>query len=221
MELVFHEISIVLLAASHNPSLLNPDFLKYNKIVPARLGLATPPICSEVMSQVVYAEGLAILSQSNQLIFTEQVRGRSLDDLLIAEAAMNYVRTIPHVQYTAAGTNPKAYATPDRAAAEVLLASMVAEGPWREFRGAKPVVEIQLRYPLADTRVGLSIKAGDKATAPGVENVILFAGNFHRDIKEPVVSEASVRAIEFVNGWRDDLIVFQELVDAHFLEAIE
>ena len=56
------ELSVVLVADSNNPSILNPDFLHYNKIVDKGHGVLDSPISTPGFSQVAYENGVTVTS---------------------------------------------------------------------------------------------------------------------------------------------------------------
>ena len=65
------ELAAVVVARNHNPTILNPDFLKYNNIVPANWELAESPLCTPPVAQVKYTNGISIVAQK---IDQQQVR---------------------------------------------------------------------------------------------------------------------------------------------------
>ena len=67
--LVIRELSVVIAGRHHNPSILNPDFLKLNQIVPQDWQLLQSPFCSDMISQVVFNNGVAVVSQQDKIIF--------------------------------------------------------------------------------------------------------------------------------------------------------
>lgn len=71
------EFSIVVVAKSHNPAILNPDFLKDNEIVPANWELEKPPVCLEPVAEIVFKNKVRIIAQLDKLIFSENVKAKS------------------------------------------------------------------------------------------------------------------------------------------------
>jgi len=101
------EFAIVLAAKSNNPTILNPDFLQYNKIIDRTLELRQPPICTEPFAQVSYQNGITITSQLDKVIFAVRKTAESVRDFdELFEIAKKYVNLIPHVEYTGIGINP-------------------------------------------------------------------------------------------------------------------
>ncbi len=100
--------SIVVLAQAHNPSILNPDFLKNNGII-APSFKPNNVICTPPLSQVSYIEGLSIVAEFEKLQFIDIKKERIPFESPIPEIAIKYIKTLPHVQYTAVGLNFKAH----------------------------------------------------------------------------------------------------------------
>ena len=63
-EFVFSELTIVIVAENHNPTILNPDFLKFNDIVPKEWDMGQPPLCTPPISQVEYKNGIKIIHRT-------------------------------------------------------------------------------------------------------------------------------------------------------------
>lgn len=103
LDITYSGFAIVLAANSNNPTILNPDFLKYNKIIDEAFELRQAPICTEPFSQVAYKNGLVVTSQLDKVIFSTSAveHGVKFEDLALI--VKNYVTLIPHVEYTGIG----------------------------------------------------------------------------------------------------------------------
>ena len=100
------QFSIVVLATDHNPTILNPDFLRLQEIVPADWGwdLASPPITTPPFATVQYESGVSISVESNKLQVADNKITEPTESKIIA-MVKRYVAVIPHVRYTAVGIN--------------------------------------------------------------------------------------------------------------------
>jgi len=131
------ELTIVLVARSHNPSILNPDFLRYNHIVPENWNVKQKPICIEPMAQVVFENGIQITAELDKVIFLELTKdGKDIDEVKIPEIALSYINVIPHVNYTAVGINPRghlAFETADDAE-NFIMATFANIDPWKKSK---------------------------------------------------------------------------------------
>ncbi len=89
--LEFTELSIVIVAENHNPTILNPDFLKFNGIVPKEWVVSKPPLCAYPVSQVEYQNGMRITAELNKLIFFTPEFVNNHFDMNISDVAKRYV----------------------------------------------------------------------------------------------------------------------------------
>lgn len=70
-KLVIQELAIVVVGKNHNLTILNPDFLKTNGIVPDEWQLAVSPVSVDPLAQVIFQNGLSIVAQFDKVIFSE------------------------------------------------------------------------------------------------------------------------------------------------------
>ena len=99
-----HNVSVVVTAEFHNPSILNPDFLVSRGIVPTDWSLAetltTPPV-----SVVKYTNGIAWTVDQSRLTVTEDC-GPAFRDHYESHALVTaYLERLPHVPYRGLGLN--------------------------------------------------------------------------------------------------------------------
>src|SRR4051794_32805637 len=67
LQISFADTTVVVLAQTHNPSILHPAFLTKEGIVPADWALAADPITTPVAAQASYQNGVAIAAQPTRL----------------------------------------------------------------------------------------------------------------------------------------------------------
>ena len=104
-ELQIIDASIALVANNNNPTILNPDFLKYNAIIPSDWELSTSPIVTEPFAQVSFKNAFQITSQFQKIVFSCNDFSE-IDLETIASTAKRYIETIYNVKYVALGFNP-------------------------------------------------------------------------------------------------------------------
>ena len=107
-----HNVSVVVTAEFHNPSILNPDFLVSRGIVPADWSVAetltTPPV-----SVVKYTNGIAWTVDQSRLTVTEKC-GPAFRDHYESHALLTaYLDKLPHVPYRGLGLNCEVSALQD------------------------------------------------------------------------------------------------------------
>jgi len=218
-DLRLSQISVVILAKNHNPSILNPDFLRINGIVPDDWEVDTPTFSSEEISQVTYSNGFQINMDLENLVFLQSYKSSSIA-MCIPDIACKYLKKIDYVNYYALGINPIAHilAASDLESENYIRESLLKPGEWKQFLGVKPVASVSLAYELNDSLIRLSIGA---ATFVDADNdteefpVILFSGNIHRDFdEEQSNTEAIKQRILNLSG---DLETYFSLIRTCFL----
>ena len=186
------DASCVVVANAHNPSIVNPDWLRESGVLPDEAGsweLAAPAITTPPMSHVGYQNAVEILLTSGQLV----VGRRQMADIasssveVLKMVAINYVRTLRHIPYTAVGTNFAAMIEcPD--AQSRLVEQFGGGGRWRQ---GLDEMAVQLVHELdVNCRRQVEIRA---ATVPKSEHdestptqALLLAANYHRATKDDV-----------------------------------
>ncbi|MFH1596376.1 MAG: hypothetical protein ABIG94_08435 [Pseudomonadota bacterium] len=104
LPLFLHWVNVVILAKSHNPSILNPDFLRINDIVPtdweAKEVLTTPAFAT-----VRYSTNVVFLLDQGRLEVRKEGDTSFQDNYDVHNFASRYVKILPHVSYTSVGLN--------------------------------------------------------------------------------------------------------------------
>jgi len=191
-KLIFNNFSVVVLGQNHNPTVLNPDFLKINKIVPSEWELASPPICVEPMSQVVFKNRVKITAQMDRIIFEETIEKEQPIRLFTPGIAQKYTKVLPHVEYTAVGLNPKGHLNTEGkkvSCKKFLVDKFIKKGPWQDFENSSVSPSLKFAYNVEDTTFSLTIEEKmfrNKDKEP--ISVIFLGGNFHyrRSVRPPV-----------------------------------
>src|SRR4030066_2170205 len=101
--------SIVISAKQNNPTILNPDFLRINKIVPEKMKL-TETVTTPIFSMAKYSllesgekdrEGdNTITVEPEKLQLLESCGGVFWDKYISLGVVKEYITTLEHVQYT-------------------------------------------------------------------------------------------------------------------------
>jgi hypothetical protein len=107
MGVTLAQFSVVVAGSSHNPTLLNPDFLQARGIVPEEWGweLSPNPITTPPFSQVRYNNGVAISLEHSKLQVVDLSVGDDPTQSKAPKIAETFVATLPHVRYTGVGHN--------------------------------------------------------------------------------------------------------------------
>ena len=103
------DLSIVLTAPNHNPTLLNPDFLTGTGIIPTDWELARPPVISTQGSQIAFKNGVTFLAQPGAITFSQSFAEATPETLDIPTIARKYATTLANLDYQAVSINPKQF----------------------------------------------------------------------------------------------------------------
>ena len=205
----------MIVGSSHNPSILNPDFLRHNNIVPEEWKtVAGETFSSPMASQVSYRKGentLVVSSDLFRLAFLE--KGAEKNEFACPDMTRRYLKTVPHVRYTAVGINPALRASvADGVGKDILTKSLLCSGPWGDYEGVSPVLEALFAYDLGGKKISLSVGLDSTGQVDEKKGGVIFRGNIHRDIRSEKDS-ASI-AMEIVAKWRDDLGAFCKMASS-------
>lgn len=227
---VVRELSIVVLGNDHNPTILNPDFLKVNNVVPNDWELAEPPVCAHPVASVSFNNGVRIVANINRITFAELFELTGDGEVETPGIAHRYIETLPHVEYRAVGINPKGHVVFETLndAKNWFMSKFLQDGPWRMFNGQPADGAVKIIYTL-DARTTLSLTADvgtltwqtDKDKDKEEIHVVTFAANVHHDLVGESTKERLSNAVEVIDGWEKDRNIFQTIVDDLILESKE
>lgn len=201
------EVSVVIVAEVNNPTVLNPDFLRHNGIVSADRVVSGEPVTTPILSEVSFEDGLVVRADPARVTFSQAVKGNAREGIDSPAVAKGYLKTIPHVPYTALGVNPKAVI---RNPPFSRLSKMLhAEGDWMAFGASMPQFELKATYQMKGRRLTLTLQEakGEQGT------FMLCDANIHRDVKETNQQMRVNSLLSMLNCWEDDLDQFYAVVD--------
>jgi hypothetical protein len=211
------ELVVVVLAQNHNPSILNPDFLRHNAIVPTDWALQGDPVTLPPFAQVEFARGLTISADLNRLQVAEALVDKPLEQVSAPEVARRYVEALPHVDYRAVGLNPRGHFLADSSdEAERFVADrLLSRGPWSNFNDSPAIAAVSLRYALAEgSSLAVSLQPGALSVTdePGTSDrpALFVTGNFHYDLRGDAQGRIAT-LLDVLNRWRADLDAYAEL----------
>ncbi|AVH68163.1 hypothetical protein [Nostoc sp. 'Peltigera membranacea cyanobiont' N6] len=222
--LITQEFGIIIAAKNHNPTLLNPDFLKYSGIVPTEWELARQPISTQNVSQVAFTNGVLIVAEPTRVIFIEAIEGKTAAELVVANIAKKYVQTLPNIEYEAVGLNPRSYMSFDQqqdAARQYLAETLLSPGAWQEV-GTTPVrATLNLVYTLERCPFYLTVSEAalrnpDETSTP----IVLFNGSFSYEVKSEVVAERIENLHQIIDNWQVDFATYQEIISTKFMAKV-
>jgi hypothetical protein len=221
------QFSVVLAGKVHNPSILNPDFLRLRSIVPdewgwevAEGGLTTPPL-----ALVPYKQGTVITVEHEKLQVVDGATQQPSQSKA-AEIAHRYVQTLPHVRYTAVGINfQAAIAIADPRG--FLKERFLKPGSWDSERHVLQALGLRFVYPLSGGRMVASLDVGEVsaiATNTGEEPArpaVIVGANFHRDCSQyPADKEVIQHLSKASECWQEFLSLMRDILDVDWRKNV-
>ncbi len=196
MDFILTDFNIVIIANAHNPSIINPDFLKHNEIVNADLKpidvLCTPPF-----SQIRYDDNITIVIDQERLNISDLKESRIPLESPIPRIALKYMNILKYVPYKAVGINFKGFYDFSHMPPEhFLLNRFIKDAP--ELDGVQPVIGLKFNYKMNNFVHNLELEPAtitrkkEKRSFPGLS----IRGNFHYDQRQDLEGIS-----EFVNTY--------------------
>jgi hypothetical protein len=218
MTLQLFQFSVVVVGQTHNPTILNPDFLWSEGIVPKSWDwevadtMTTPPL-----SMVRYDSGITITVELNKLEVADRSVEGGTAKSKATEIAAAYIKTLRHVHYTAVGTNFQSLIQMD-SPSTYLIELFLKGGPWNNPERMLDALGLRLIYPLDSGKLTLAIDSGEAKLPDSAENepVILVNANFNRDcVEHPAYEQVS----KILGNAMDDWAMTQQLLEDILTEA--
>jgi len=197
MEIKKLNVSVVVLARDHNPSIMHPSFLSSQGIVPEEWELAEPPICTPPLSVVKYKDGIIFTVESNKFQVLQSPPPQQLSDSHVPQLALRYIEKLPHVRYTAVGINMAValiHPKPEEFLIERFLVLKSCDVDDLHLKA----VSLRFVYPVENGVLNLSCEPGvleDKKPASKSSSVIISA-NYHTECAGDSTVEEVKKAIE-------------------------
>jgi len=214
------QLAFVILARNHNPSLLNPDFLRINKIVNADWAVTSPVFTTDIISQIVYKNGVTIIIQPDKISFEQLIEGEYYENkVLLQDVVLRYLEVFPHINYDALEINPKGHIEfqSQEELDNYISDYLLRPGDWKNFLNKNPSLSATLIYSFEDSQINISIDPvliHDNQKATEEKLGILFAGNIYRELNLDHSSEDKLKPLnERVSLWSDDVNRYISLVN--------
>jgi hypothetical protein len=223
-QLSIYELSVVLLARNQNPTLLNWDFLRYSGIVPQDWELAATPIYTQEGTQLIFNNGLRIVSDSSRTVFLENVIGKPINDMLAAKIAQLYTQVLPYAEYEGMGINITGVVTfqeQPQIAHNYLAKNLLAYGNWLEFGTQPAKVDLNISYTLEQGNLNLQINQIDIPQENQEDKIpaIRFFGNFDYALQEVQQTDRLGILQTILYQWRSHIESFTSLINQRFFEV--
>ncbi|BAY62116.1 hypothetical protein NIES22_21830 [Calothrix brevissima NIES-22] len=220
--LFLQELAIAIAAKNLNPTVLNPDFLKYTGVIPGDWELGRPPVYSNGIAQMVFSNGLSIVAQPNRIVINEAIGTRELQEIQVAQIACQLVDKLPKVDYQSVGINPVGLFMfgSDKQSHQYLCQHLLSPGSWQEF-GEEPMqVGLQLAYTFKQSQLILGINQAKIQYPDKTESAVVFSGNYNYPLSANSESEKLQQLKQIMQNWQQDVNNFSQLLEERFLPSV-
>ena len=186
-------VSVVVTAEFHNPSIINPDFLK-SKLIVSQDSKVIETITSPALSVAVFEDGIHCTVEQLKLTVTE-VCGQSFQDhYRVQTFVLAYLDALPHIPYRSLGLNSmvcKVRTDPEKWITDRFLKG----GPWQ--RGAISTLRMVPKFSvgMGEATCNLSFETGQvKTQSGGSDDAVIVNINMHHE--GPLDAEGMRNAID-------------------------
>jgi len=202
------QFSGVVVGQTHNPTILNPNFLEGEGIIPKAWNWkVAETITTPLLAMVRYSNGVAVTVEPNKLQVTDPNVEDGLDNCKVREITSAYVGVLRHVRYTAAGNNFQSFIQRDTPNM-YLRDRFLKDGPWYRLLDA---VGVRLVYPVESGRLTLAIDSGEARPSDEADQqeIIIVNANFSRNCEDNPDYEQVKR---FLAKSQEDWSQYQQLL---------
>jgi hypothetical protein len=220
-EIALEKVSftLVITAKQNNPTILNPDFLKYNNIVPPKWKLKNKPMCIEPYSRVSYDNNILIVSEPERIHFNESIRNKELDDFEIPQIAIKYTESVPHVRYEAIGINfvHQIKFQSSEEPQKYFIDNFLKDTSWLSDDDNKVAIKkFEFSVLFDESLLSILIEPTISIVKEIEIPVIQISSNFHLDIVSESVDERLLFIKESINNWRNRISEIENLLNDKF-----
>ncbi len=215
-----NEFAVVIAARQNNPTILNQDFLKVNKIIPKDWELKQPSMCIEPISSLVFKNSISIVSQFDKIVFSQQIKNSSKDEVKVPEIAVRYLNALPYVNYIAVGINPRSIVSFEGRNLnpyKYVVDKFISHGSWKNIGSEQIEATISFRFHISNAQINVNLSASSKKEKNRVDNLLIFAGNFHRSVKADSIEEKKKTIEQIILNWHNDWDVFLDQIVYSFI----
>lgn len=182
-EYLVHWVNVVVAARFHNPSILNPDFLRLNKIVPADWKVSEV-LTTRPFSFVEYKNKVRISVDEQRFEAIHAIAGGFPNQSPIYDMASKYVVMLEHVNYTGVGLNWQLTKKHDNPTSWITSRFLKA-GKWTEGEPRLVKSDISLFYTVGDSMCNLRVSPGVVQVSESHKyEAIELNCNFHHDLTD-------------------------------------
>jgi len=190
MKLEIVNVSVVVLANQHNPTILHPAFLEGQKIVPGDWEPAEDPLCTPPFARVVYKNGIELVAELSKFQVLDTRPPEDPGQSVAPRVASDYIAALPHVKYTAVGLNIVAFLEQEHPESYVVQA-FLKDGPWRSGKLQPNSLTIALFYEVDGAVFQYKCDPGARSEPSGGQSRrgLVVSGNYHTPLSQQTADE--------------------------------
>ena len=226
------ELSVYLFNPETSPTLINPDFLRFNEIVDPSWKVVRPVIIESDYCRIRYANGLSLTAYDSHVVITQHAATEQHESTVMITpltavnvecigVATKYLQsTDPDSPYGTLSIDPRGWMDVPEVNLPFLsspLGDFAARVP---FGGETPFVEARARYPLEDKSVVVYISESPPQNAHDTFR-LQFSGEIIRSISGEAAREQVPIIINFLDNWEQDIRVFDDIAHQIYLSYIQ
>ena len=205
-------VSVVLVANQNDPSILNPDFLRYNEIVDATLQLRESAVSTPLFSRVVYEGDINVAAEPHRFVFEQRGSPLREDECAVPEIARRFVEVVSDIPYSAVGINPRSIRPSNDETKDSIADILTDGGKWMLFGEVMPAIQMKAFYSYQDRQITLDIgQAGAEGNDGSMSTGVLLQANIHRDIREGSQEQRIRTVSSILAAWKEDIADFNSL----------
>lgn len=193
------EFSVVIAANSHNPTILNADFLRHNGIVGGNWQPTEDCLTSPLFSRVAFNGGLEVQADPMRVKFEQTGDALVADSLVCASAAKGYLKTVPHVPYVATGVNVKCVL--QNLPLHRVSGLFASSKDWTMFHSVVPRFELKAIYEMTGKSMTLDVQE----QLSGTDRFTICRTNVHRQVDEENQQLRLNSMLTALDSWEIDL----------------
>ena len=168
-------VSAVLVANQHNPTIMNPDFLRSKEIAKPEWE-AIEAFSSSVFTRIGYSNGVFFTVDQNRCIIEQRVDGEFKSSYEAHNCAKKYAEVLEHTPYTAFGLNSNLL-MPNEQPSDWLKSRFLRSEEWP---GDIEPTNLVFRHVQDSVTYQFSLNIGQSAEK---EDSITIQCNFHFNIQ--------------------------------------
>ena len=224
------ELSVYLFNPETSPTLINPDFLRFNEIVEPSWRVVRPVIVERDYCRIRYDNGLSITAHDDHIEITQRavaeqqdstpVTPLTADNILCVGMATRYLDLVnPDSPYGILSIDPQGWMEVPEVKLPFLSSPLIEFATQVSFGGRTPVVEARASYTLPDKRVVMYISE-DLPQDSGDTFRLRFSGEFIHSINGETAREQVPVITNLLDNWEQDIRDFDDLAHQFYLSYI-